>query len=444
MELREFKDTLTEWQGAIQKQVTDLLKVSGDNAETARKVLETELDTVKKALNSVNEQMKTLNVRHVPGLDKKEASKFDFGMVVKALYLEATGQADPWKEAGLEKEMSMESMKLRDKANDTTTGASGGFLISDEVSTSFIDMVMQGMPLQELGMNIVKGLVGELPVPKKTSRTQGYMVGENGKPAESAVQYGEVILRPKKGAAFSKQSNRLIYQSRGVSDKIVKDDLMYVMQRLLTTQALGGVGSGKQVKGLYQFSGDMTTSSVALAATGTGLATGGGRFKIDDAGLMIDDIECVDEDKTPGAKMGFLMHPRVKNGMKRERVQFYSGQAASSGMPILPMNLLMNDKVLSDQIGQKIATTTLVPNNETLGSSSTCSSVMYGNWDLFWMGMWRDLIIKVSDVAGDGSTGSAFLDDQLYIVIFQEFDTALMRPAAFTRAVGAETTKANW
>ena len=174
------------------------------------------------------------------------------------------------------------------------------------------------------------------------------------------------------------------------------------------------------------------------------MTTGGGRFKIDDANLMIDDIESADEASTPGAKMGFLMHPRVKNGMKRERVQFYSGQAASAGMPILPMNLLMTDKVLSDQLGQKIACTTLVPFNETVGTSTTCSRVTYGNWDLFWMGMWRDLIIKVSDVASDGSTGSAFLDDQIYIVLFQEFDTALMRETAMTQATGAETTKANW
>jgi hypothetical protein len=29
-------------------------------------------------------------------------------------------------------------------------------------------------------------------------------------------------------------------------------------------------------------------------------------------------------------------------------------------------------------------------------------------------------------------------------VLFQEFDTQCMRPAAFTQATGAETTKANW
>ena len=446
MELKEFQETLTKWQGDIQTQVNTLLKESGDKADGARKVLETELDTVKKTLNSVNEQLKTISARHVPGLDKElEKHPFDFGMLAKAMCnIKYDMPGDPWAEAGPEKEMMDQSMKIRGKANEATSGAGGGYLIPDEVTNNFIDMIVQNMPLADLGMNIVKGLVGELPIPRKTARTAGYMVGENGKPPESAVTYGEITLRPKKAAAFSKQSNRLIYQSRGVSDKIIRDDLQYILRRTIEQQAMTGAGAGKQAKGLYQFSGGMTPSSVALAGTGTALTTGGGRFKIDDANLMIDDIESADEASTPGAKMGFLMHPRVKNGMKRERVQFYSGQAASAGMPILPMNLLMTDKVLSDQLGQKIACTTLVPFNETVGTSTTCSRVTYGNWDLFWMGMWRDLVIKVSDVASDGSTGSAFLDDQIYIVLFQEFDTALMRETAMTQATGAETTKANW
>ena len=451
MELKEFQETLTKWQGDIQTQVNGLLAASGEKAETARKALETELDSVKKALNSVTEQMRVVAMRGVPGL-KEELTRhpFDFGMFVKALYFEADKRCnvtDPWKDAMPEKEMIKAAMEVRTKAGMADVGSTGGYLIPDEVTNNFIDMVFQNMPLADLGMNIVKGLVGELPVPRKTQRTTGYMVGEMGKPPSSDVLYGEVVLRPRKAAAFTKQSNRLIYQSRGVSDKIIRDDLQYVMRRTIEQNAMTGTGTGKQPKGLYQFATGMTPSTVAMQSyinSQGQVTTGGGRFRVDDASHMITDIECADEQSTPGAKLGFLMHPRVKNGMKRERVSFYSGQPQSTGFPILPMNLLMTDKVLSDQLGQKIAVTTLVPNNESFGASGTCSSVTYGNWDLFWMGMWRDLIIKVSDVAGDGSTGSAFLDDQLYIVMFQEFDTQLMRQTAMTQAKGCETTESNW
>jgi hypothetical protein len=63
---------------------------------------------------------------------------------------------------------------------------------------------------------------------------------------------------------------------------------------------------------------------------------------------------------------------------------------------------------------------------------------------MFWMGIWRDFVLKVSDVASDGASGSAMLDDQIYIVAFQEFDTQLMRETALTQAIGCDTLEANW
>jgi HK97 family phage major capsid protein len=440
MELKEFEATLKTWQGEIQTQVNNLLKESGEKAETAKKALESELDTIKKSLNSVGEQLKAIEARKTPGLaDELKKKPFDLGCLVQAMTKEykRVPVEEAWKGAEWERECITASLQQR-KDNNASTGADGGILIPDEVSNTFIDMVTQAMPLFDLGMNVVKGLVGDLPVPKKTQRTSAYMVGENEKPAGSSVKYGEVKLTPHKAAAFSKQSNRLIYQSRGVSDKIIRDDLAYSMAKLMHEQALSGTGTGKQTKGLFNHTG-FTPSSATTA-----LGANGGRFKIDHAAQMVTDLECADEINNVGGKYGFLMHPRVKAGMRRERVIQYSGQAQADAQPILPMNLLMTDKVLSEQLGYKIASTTLVPSNNTKGTSTTCAKTVFGDWNLFWMGMWRDLIIKVSDQAGDGASGSAFMDDQMYIIMFQEFDTALMREACMVVTEGCETMEANW
>jgi hypothetical protein len=80
----------------------------------------------------------------------------------------------------------------------------------------------------------------------------------------------------------------------------------------------------------------------------------------------------------------------------------------------------------------------------TVGTSTTSTKVLFGNMRYFYVGMWRDLVIKVSDVAGDGSTGSAFTEDQLYVVAFQECDSQMVRPTAITIAGGAETLKSSW
>lgn len=435
MELKELETQLKDHLGKIEIQVNEALKSQGDKSTSVVKALQTEIDDCKKVLNSVTDQLKTIQARNVPGLKDELAKKhFDFGMAVKGIYLEGKGKSNAWTEAGFEKECMEESMKLR--SNYAGDGAAGGYLIPDEVTQEFIDLTMVNMPIVSLGTNVIKGLVGDLPVPKKTSRTSAYMVGENVKPTESSAAFGQVTLRPKKVAAFTKQSNRLIYQSRGVSDRIIRDDLMYSMKKKMEDQMLQGTGTGYQAKGILNNTG-FTTSSVALGANG-------GRFRIDDAASMITDMEVADEINFPNAKFGYLFHPRVKGGMKRERVVQYSGGTERGGQPIWPMNLLMTDKILSEQLGYNIAATTLMPSNISKGTSSTCSKVIFGNWDLFWCGIWRDMIIKASDVAGDGSTGSALLDDQIYIVVMQEFDTALMRETAFTVAEGCETLESNW
>lgn len=435
--LKELQEHLTKWQGDVQKQIGDILQTSGTEAKAKEQMLTKELEDVKKSLNSVNEQMKAADAKRVPGLrDELKKTPFDFGMAIGAMYKEQKRvDNEPWKGAEFEYEAIKAAMDVRAKSGNASSGSAGGYLIPDEVTSDFIDLTIANMPLSTLGMNVIRGLVGDLPVPKKTGRTTAYMVGESGKPASSDTTYGQVTLRPKKAAAFTKQSNRLIYQSRGVSDKIVRDDLMYSMKKKIEEQCLNGTGANFDAKGLLQFSSGFTSSSVSLGANG-------GRFTIDDASKMLTDLECADELTNAGGKYGFLMYPRVKAGMKRERVAQYNGQ--TNGQPILPMNLLMSDKVLSDQLGYQIASTTLMPHTNTVGTSTTCSNVVFGDWNMLWMGIWRDLIIKVSDTAGDGSTGSALLDDQIYIVMFQEFDTQVMRETAFTMATGAETTESKW
>jgi len=435
MDLKELEVKLTEQRASIETQLNKFAAETGDKAKAEVAALKSDLNEIAKTVNSVQEQLKVASAREVSGLrDQNKKTPFDFGMAVAAIYKEKQGaiKTEAWKDAGQELEMITQAIKLR--SNYAGDGTSGGYLIPDEVTSEFVDLAMAQMPIVELGANVVRGLTGDLPIPKKSSRSTAYMVGENSKPTESQVAYSSITFRPKKIGAFTKQSNRLVYQSRGVSDKIIRDDLQYALKYKMEQQLLAGTGANYQAKGLLNTTGT-TTSSVSLS---------GNRFKIDHAAQMITDLEVADELSAAGANCGFLMHPRVKAGMKRERIAQYSGQTSATGAPIMPMNLMMTDELLSNQLGYKIRSTSIVPNDETSGSSSTSSRVIFGNWGMFWIPMWRDLILKVSDVAGDGSTGSALLDDQIYIVMFAEFDCGIVRESAFTLASGASTTESEW
>jgi hypothetical protein len=192
-------------------------------------------------------------------------------------------------------------------------------------------------------------------------------------------------------------------------------------------------------KGIMSFAADMTTTydgTNTLQAYDS--TTEKYRLRIDTAAKMQQALDNVNELRDSNT-YGYLMHPQVKWGMKRERVLQYSGQSESQAMPIYGMNILMNDDRLRDALGYDFRTT-----NQISKDSNKRTNVVFGDWSLFWTAQFRDPIIRVSDQAGDGSTGSAFLDDQLYIVMFIEYDCQCMRPSAFSIVTDAATDETEW
>lgn len=438
-----------ELQTSIEAKVKELLLSSSAEGIAKIEALSNDLAQLRTAQENMEKQVRQQKAALIPGYsDTLECKKFSITSFVGALYREANphsdGHRDPWKGSEFEKEacdayqkrLQQERIEsIVSRGNEANDGSLGGYLIPPDQTSEIIELAIANMPIMKMGTTIIRGLVGDLPVPNVQSRPTSYWVGETEAPTESQAGYGMKYLRPRKLGAFTKQSNRLIYQSRGVSDGIIKQLLAESIALKLEEGLIVGTGTDKQPLGLFNNTG-MTTSSVSLGANG-------GRFRIDDAGKMIADLDDVNELAMPGM-FGFLMNPRVKNGMKRERSPQYSGQALNQGLPILWMNPLLNDKVLQDLIGYNIGSTSIVPKTNTVGSSTTCSKVAFGNFTKFWVSFWRDFVIKVSDQAADGSGGSAFLQDQMFIVAFQEVDCLLMRPSAVTLATGAETTEANW
>jgi HK97 family phage major capsid protein len=420
------------------KQVEDCVQQKLTSQTVEVKSLQTELEKINKSIADIKQGQ----AGSVPGLKEELAKKaFSFGNYISAQYkmanTHAAGSNDPWRGAEYEREIIESYAKT--KANTAGDGSAGGYLIPPEVTSDIIDLAIAQMPIFALGATVLKGLTGELPVPKLTGRTTAYHVGENVKPTVSQNSYGVVYFRPKKVAAYTKQSNRLIYQSKGVSDKVIRQSLSEALALEMQHGLMAGVGSESEPLGVFNHTG-FTTSTVGTAGL---ISTNGGRFRVDHAANMQDDLDDANELAMPGS-FGYLMSPRVKGGLKRERVVQYSGQSEANGAPVMALNPLMSDKVLSDILGYQIKTSTLVPKTDTKGTSSTCSRVLFGNWTKFWIGMWRDMQIKVSDQAGDGSTGSAFLDDQLYILVQQEYDCHLVRATAMTQVVGAENDPSLW
>jgi len=159
--------------------------------------------------------------------------------------------------------------------------------------------------------------------------------------------------------------------------------------------------------------------------------TNGGPFTFK---VAADMTIAVDETNAIPTNQGFVGHPRAFHSMKTERIAQFSGQTAGAYV-ILPMS----DAMLSDALGYQFLKTTTIPKNLTKGSGTGLTEVYFGNWADEYLALWQDILFKASDVAGD-SSGSAFTQDQLWIMAQMEVDVAVAYPESFSLVNDATTT----
>jgi len=410
-------------------------KLDGKAKEIYAK-MEGDLAGVKDSIAKINEAAAKAAAMHVPGMEEAAKEWSWSGFVKGALMGQRMNQKEAFDKAGsgLEYEMLQATSEVMQRDHIAGDGTQGGYLIPEEVSDEIVGMTIAKMPMMEMGVTKMTGLVGDLPIPRISSRNTGYWVGETEPPTESTGAFAQFSLRPKKAGAFTKFSRRLSYQTRGVADQIIKTNVTDALALTIHQGWLSGLGTESQPLGLLRQTG--TTTSTALGANG-------GRFRIDNAASMAQALDVANE-LVQGGNFGYIMRPEVLGGMKRERIPQFTGQALGQGQPINPMAVLMSQDQLEQVCGYKIRTTTQLSATDSKGTSSTVSPVIFGNFSQFYAGFWRGLEIRVSDVASDSSGNSAMLKDQFYMVAFQEVDCNVGRATAFTFVSDAECTESNW
>ncbi len=413
--IKGLKEALSQFKD----EVLGKMKEQGEASSEQMTALEKRID--EKIAEMVKAQENGSRKISMPGLEE-EAEKFHLSKVIE---MQLTGK---WGEdSDFEKAIVEEIMKT----TNAGTLAAGGALIPDEVTNEIIEMAIAQTPIESLGVTKMTGLRGELPIPKVTGRPTAYWVGEEEAATESSSTFGEITLRPKTLAAFTKISRRVLHQSSGLAERIVREELTNSMSLALEQALINGAGSSKEPKGIVNYSGLTTTAAIG---------TNGGRFKVDKATDMVTNIDVANLLK-PGGKYGFLVRPEAKQGLATERVVQYSGQSAEDGMPVI--NPFMTEAQIESMLGYPLKTTTLIPATLTKGTSSTCSYAIFGNWAQVILGSWEGFELKASDVAGN-SSGSAMLNRQIWLSAFQGVDIQMKNEAAMTVLSDVENTKADW
>ena len=330
------------------------------------------------------------------GLSDKETRSFSF---VKALnYLSNQGDAQARRDAAFEIEVGEAAAKKYERSSNgivipnevlrrdlvVGTPTAGGDLVDDVLlSGSFIDLLRNRLSIAQAGATMLTGLQGNVSIPRQTSASTAYWVGENASPTESQQAIDQVNLSPKTVGAFVDYSRRLLLQSSIDVEGMIRNDLARVIALEIDRAAVYGTGSSNQPQGLTNVSG-----------IGSETLTNFGSF--DEYIAMETDVAAANGDI---GTMRYIINASARGALKSTEkasntAQFVYENDEINGYPVIVSNQLLNNDAL------------------------------FGDFSQFVMGMWSGLDLTVDPYAG-ATAGT------VRVIALQDIDFAVKQPACF-------------
>lgn len=333
------------------------------------------------------------------GLSAQETKRFSF---VRALnYLANPGDATARREAEFEIEVGRAAASKYERSSngivvpnevlrrDLTAGlpSAGGNLVADELlSGSFIDLLRNRLALAGAGVTMLTGLQGNISIPRQSSASTAYWVGENVAPTESQQAVDQVNMTPKTVGAYVDYSRRLLLQSSIDVEGMVRNDLTRVIALELDRAGMYGTGSSNQPLGLVN-----TTGIGSQAFTGTY-----GTF--DEYIGMETDVATANAD---AGSMRYIINAAARGALKSTAK---SAAAVAAGFVFENGEINGYPAIVSNQLQSNDA--------------------LFGDFSMMIMGMWSGLDLTVDPYAG-ATAGT------VRIIALQDVDFAVKQPGAF-------------
>jgi len=377
------------------EELTDSLIKSNKSPAEAKAAI---LDLVKNKAEAVNTPIRSTDMStNEVGLDQKEVKRFSFLRALNALANPTDRAAQ--EAAAFEREVSDAASKKYEKpANgilvpnevlqrdlNVGTATAGGNLVPTELlAGSFIDILRKRMAVMATNPTMLTGLSGNVSIPRMTSTSTAYFVGESGAPTESQQAFDQVNMTPKTIGAFVDYSRRLLLQSSIDVETMIRDDIAKVIATKLDNAAIYGSGSSNEPLGIKDTTG-----------VGTSTITNFGTFE--EYIALETDVAAANADV---ANMFYLINASARGALKSTEkatntAQFVFENNEINGYPAIVSNQLANNDVL------------------------------FGDFSQFVIGMWSGLDLTVDPYA-NATSGS------VRIIALQDVDFAVKQPTAFS------------
>ena len=334
------------------------------------------------------------------GLSDKETRRFSF---VRALnYLANQGDAQARREAEFEIEVGKAAAQKYERSSNgivvpnevlrrdlvVGTPSAGGNLVEDQLlAGSFIDLLRNRLALAQAGVTMLTGLQGNISIPRQTSASTAYWVGENSSPTESQQAIDQVNMTPKTVGAFVDYSRRLLLQSSIDVEGMIRNDLTRVIALEIDRVGIYGTGSSNQPQGLTLTTG--IGNGVSLTSYGT----------FDEYIAMETEVAAANAD---AGSLRYIINASARGALKSTEkasntAQFVFENNEINGYPAIVSNQLQG------------------------------TDALFGDFSMMVMGMWSGLDLTVDPFAG-ATAGT------VRVIALQDIDLAVKQPASFSFA----------
>lgn len=270
-----------------------------------------------------------------------------------------------------------------------TTGT-GGNMVSTDLA-GMTDRRRPALKVEAMGATVLRGLSGNIDLPRLSASGTAGWVAENAAAARSDATFAKKSMGPKTVTAEYEISRRMLLQSNQALEPILRADLGYLLAQALDGAAIRGGG---------------TNEPTGILADANVTSVTGGAFSSD---ITADLIAALETDDVTGTA-AFLTNPAVMAVARK---------AKDTTGRVIPLAELFHN--------QRAEASTQVPGDIGVGSDK--NALIYGEWASLYVGYWSGVDLLMNPYHTDvASKGGALLH------AFLDADVVVRHPEAFRYA----------
>jgi HK97 family phage major capsid protein len=311
-------------------------------------------------------------------------------------------------DTGLERELSQECVRRSARhfmgfavpfevlqTRVMVSAGNSGIIPTDHLAGQYIDRLHNALITQQLGATVLRGLSGDVSIPKNNSSDTAVWFSENNALTAANKSFTSVTMEPHHVGLVTEYSRNLLLQTSPDIETLLRNDFTQELAVALDDAAIKGSGSGSEPAGIINTAGVNTPTTTD--------------HSWDMLQEMIKDVEAANATMTgwaisPLARYNYATTPRQVGGV--EGAFIMPDPATLAGYPARKSQMMMQDGSPSGEV------------------------TIAGMWSSLLIGMWSGI-----DLLANPYETTAYLKGNIQLRGIVTADIAVRRPTDFSVAM---------